>query len=75
MREFSVSKQDALIKALMNHPDNFDRSPQFALGYLTMMLYRNTRSMTKMQKDIFMAEVNDIIDRSRKAREDHLAAG
>jgi hypothetical protein len=39
------------------------------------MMAEMSHGLPKMQKDIFMAKVEDIIDRSRKALEDNVAAG
>lgn len=75
MDRFDFNTQEALITALLTHPGNIDRSAHWALGYMVNMLAKAVRKLPPNGKDVFLADVKDVIDHSRKAREDHLAAG
>jgi hypothetical protein len=66
MPTLTVQDQDNLIRALIEHPDNFDRSPQFALGYIVSMMTRMMRHMPKEQQDLFVADVEFIIERHKR---------
>lgn len=75
MNRFDFNTQAAFINALLKHPGNVDRSAHWALGYMVNMLAKVVRKLPPNSRDVFLADVEDIIDRSRKAREDHIAAG
>jgi hypothetical protein len=67
MPALNVQTQDDLIRALMAHPDNFDRSPQFALGYMVSMMTRMLHYVPEDKKKIFLADIDFIIDRHKRS--------
>lgn len=69
MSELNVQKQDDLIRALINHPDNFDRNPNFALGYMSMMLHRAIGKLHPAQRDLLMADIDYLIDRHKRTQQ------
>ena len=69
MSEFTVQKQDDLIRALIAHPDNYDSNANFALGYMSMMLHRAIGKLHPAQRELFMADIDWIIDRHKKAKQ------
>lgn len=75
MSEFTVSRQDDLIRALLAHPDNYDRSAQFALGYMTMMMMRALNRMDEDNRQSFMHDIDYLIDRHKRAVQPQKVAG
>ena len=67
MPALTTKTQDDLILALMAHPDNFDRSPQFALGYMVSMMTRMLHYVPEDKKQIFLADIDFIIDRHKRS--------
>lgn len=75
MQQFDVNRQDDLIRALIAHPDNFQQSPLFALGYMTQMISSLVKKLPAEQRDLFLADVDFIIDRNKRRQQDRKAAG
>lgn len=75
MVEFTVDRQDNLIRALMDHPDNRDHSAQFALGYMSMMLMRAIEKLDADDRALFMADIDYLIDRYKRQAQRQKVAG
>lgn len=69
MTEFTVQKQDDFIRALLNHSDNFDKNPNFALGYMSMMLHRAINKLPPAQRDLIMSDIDWVIDRHKPVKQ------
>ena len=75
MSNFNTQRQDDLIRALIAHPDNNMQSPLFALGYMASMMDSLIRRMPQEQRDIFLLEVDRLIDRHKAMKQDQKVAG
>lgn len=75
MPSLTVEQQDDLIRALIKHPDNFQRSPQFALGYMVSMLTRAIDKLPQHDRDMFVDNIHYLIDRNDSKAHTQKVAG
>lgn len=75
MTTFDLNRQNALIRALINHPDNVMHSPHFAMGYMTGMMNKLFRKLPPEQRELFLSDVDYIIDRHKRQEHDQKVAG
>lgn len=74
MLALDVKRQDDLIRALMAHPDNYDRNPNFAMGYMVSMLTRMIGKLPEGERELALADIDFIIDRHKRAQHSQKAS-
>lgn len=64
----SIDRQAALMTALLNHPENHNKSEQWALGYVTSMLFSAVDGCDEVNKMLHNAYIDILIAKAGKVR-------